>query len=147
MFLTTLLEPFQFDFMVNALMVSVIVAIPCALLSVFLVLKGWALMGDAMSHAVFPGVVLAYIVGIPLAIGAFIAGLFCAIATGYLDDNSRIKRDTVMGIVFSGMFGAGLVLYVLFNRKCIWITSCLGICWAYRWGISYKRRLLHWVLR
>ncbi len=65
MFLTTLLEPFQFDFMVNALMVSVIVAIPCALLSVFLVLKGWALMGDAMSHAVFPGVVLAYIVGIP----------------------------------------------------------------------------------
>lgn len=63
MLLTTLLEPFQFDFMVNALMVSVIVAIPCALLSVFLVLKGWALMGDAMSHAVFPGVVLAYIVG------------------------------------------------------------------------------------
>lgn len=112
MFLTTLLEPFQFDFMVNALIVSALVAIACALLSVFLVLKGWALMGDAMSHAVFPGIVLAYIVGIPLAIGAFIAGLFCAVATGYLDDNSRIKRDTIMGIVFSGMFGAGLVLYV-----------------------------------
>lgn len=112
MFLTTLLEPFQFDFMVNALIVSALVAIPCALLSIFLVLKGWALMGDAMSHAVFPGIVLAYIVGIPLAIGAFIAGLFCAVATGYLDDNSRIKRDTIMGIVFSGMFGAGLVLYV-----------------------------------
>ena len=112
MFLSTLLEPFQFDFMVNALAVSALVAIPCALLSVFLVLKGWALMGDAMSHAVFPGIVLAYIVGIPLAIGAFIAGLFCAGATGYLDDNSRIKRDTIMGIVFSGMFGAGLVLYV-----------------------------------
>ena len=110
--LTVLLEPFQFDFMINALMVSAIVAIPCALLSVFLVLKGWALMGDAMSHAVFPGIVLAYIAGIPLAIGAFIAGLFCAVATGYLDDNSRIKRDTIMGIVFSGMFGAGLVLYV-----------------------------------
>ncbi|QDK87146.1 iron/manganese ABC transporter permease subunit SitD [Citrobacter amalonaticus] len=112
MFLSTLLEPFQFDFMVNALAVSALVAIPCALLSVFLVLKGWALMGDAMSHAIFPGIVLAYIVGIPLAIGAFIAGLFCAVATGYLDDNSRIKRDTIMGIVFSGMFGAGLVLYV-----------------------------------
>ncbi|MGY6355240.1 iron/manganese ABC transporter permease subunit SitD [Citrobacter amalonaticus] len=112
MFLSTLLEPFQFDFMVNALAVSALVAIPCALLSVFLVLKGWALMGDAMSHAVFPGIVLAYIVGIPLAIGAFIAGLFCAVATGYLDDNNRIKRDTIMGIVFSGMFGAGLVLYV-----------------------------------
>lgn len=112
MFLTALLEPFQFSFMVNALTISVIVAIPCALLSVFLVLKGWALMGDAMSHAVFPGIVLAYIAGIPLTIGAFIAGLFCAVATGYLDDNSRIKRDTLMGIVFSGMFGAGLVLYV-----------------------------------
>lgn len=112
MFLTTLLEPFQFSFMANALTISVIVAVPCALLSVFLVLKGWALMGDAMSHAVFPGIVLAWIAGIPLAIGAFVAGLFCAVATGYLDDNSRIKRDTLMGIVFSGMFGAGLVLYV-----------------------------------
>ena len=107
-----MLEPFAFDFMVNALIISVIVAVPCALLSVFLVLKGWALMGDAMSHAVFPGVVLAWILGIPVAIGAFIAGLFCAVATGYLDDNSRIKRDTIMGIVFSGMFGAGLILYI-----------------------------------
>ena len=110
--LSALIEPFQFSFMVNAMLEAAIVAVPCALLSVFLVLKGWALMGDAMSHAVFPGVVVAYILGIPFAIGAFIAGLFCAIATGYLDDNSRIKRDTIMGIVFSGMFGAGLVLYV-----------------------------------
>lgn len=104
--------PFQFPFMVNAITVSMVVAVPCALLSVFLVLKGWALMGDAMSHAVFPGVVLAYIIGIPFAIGAFIAGLLCAVTTGFLDDNSRLKRDTIMGIVFSGMFGAGLVLYV-----------------------------------
>ena len=117
MILTTLLEPFQFSFMVNALVISTIVAVPCALLSVFLVLKGWALMGDAMSHAVFPGIVLAWIAGIPLAIGAFIAGLFCAVATGYLDDNSRIKRDTIMGIVFSGMFGAGLVLYVAIQSE------------------------------
>lgn len=108
----TLLSPFQFDFMVNALAITALIAVPCALLSCFLVLKGWALMGDAMSHAVFPGVVLAWMVGLPLGIGAFIAGLFCALATGYVQDNSRIKRDTVMGIVFSGMFGAGLVLYV-----------------------------------
>ena len=110
--MTLLLEPFQFAFMNNALLISLLVAVPCALLSVFLVLKGWALMGDAMSHAVFPGVVLAYIIGIPFAIGAFIAGLLCAVTTGFLDDNSRLKRDTIMGIVFSGMFGAGLVLYV-----------------------------------
>jgi manganese/iron transport system permease protein len=104
--------PFQFRFMVDALIISVLVAIPAALLSCYLVLKGWSLMGDAISHAVFPGVVIAYIVGFPFAIGAFVAGMFCAIATGFLKDNSRIKQDTVMGIVFSGMFGLGLVLYV-----------------------------------
>ncbi len=110
--MATLLAPFQFDFMVNALVISGLVAVPMALLSCFLVLKGWSLMGDAISHAVFPGVVIAYIVGLPFAIGAFVAGMFCAVATGFLKDNSRIKQDTVMGIVFSGMFGVGLVLYV-----------------------------------
>lgn len=111
-FLELLLFPFQFDFMLNALVISALVAVPMALLSCFLVLKGWSLMGDAISHAVFPGVVLAYIAGIPLAIGAFAAGMFSAVATGFLKDNSRIKQDTVMGVVFSGMFGLGLVLYV-----------------------------------
>ncbi|RWH74216.1 MAG: metal ABC transporter permease [Mesorhizobium sp.] len=110
--LDTLLTPFQFDFMVNALIVSVLVAVPTALLSCFLVLKGWSLMGDAISHAVFPGVVIAYIVGFPYSVGAFAAGIVCALATGFLKDNSRIKQDTIMGIVFSGMFGLGLVLYV-----------------------------------
>ncbi len=95
----------------EAFLVAIIVAIPAGLLSCFLVLKGWALMGDAISHAVLPGIVLAYIIGIPLAIGAFCAGLFCASATGYLTENSRVKEDTVMGIVFSGMFALGLVMY------------------------------------
>jgi manganese/iron transport system permease protein len=108
----TLLAPFQFAFMNHALAISVLVAIPTALLSCFLVVKGWSLMGDAISHAVFPGVVIAYIVGFPYAVGAFAAGMICALATGYLKDNSRIKQDTVMGVVFSGMFGLGLVLYV-----------------------------------
>ena len=107
-----LLEPLQFTFMSHALLISLVVSIPCALLSVFLVLKSWALMGDAMSHAVFPGIVLAWILRLPLATGAFVAGVFCAVATGYLKDNSRIKQDTVMGIVFSGMFAAGLILYI-----------------------------------
>jgi len=108
----TLLSPFQFDFMLNAFLISALIAVPTALLSCFLVLKGWSLMGDAISHAVFPGVVIAYMIGIPYAVGAFVAGLFSAIATGFLKDNSRIKQDTVMGIVFSGMFGLGLVLYL-----------------------------------
>ena len=107
-----LLQPFQFGFMQNALLISVLVAVPTALLSCFLVLKGWSLMGDAVSHAVFPGVVLAYILGLPLALGAFTAGMTCALLTGFIKENSRIKQDTVMGVVFSGMFGLGLVMYV-----------------------------------
>ena len=86
----TLLLPFQFPFMQQAFAIALLVAVPSALLSCFLVLKGWSLMGDAVSHAVLPGVVLAYIAGIPLAIGAFAAGMFCAVATGYLKENSRI---------------------------------------------------------
>ncbi|MCZ8179072.1 MAG: metal ABC transporter permease [Rhizobium sp.] len=106
------LMPFQLPFMQSAFVVTLMIAIPMALLSCLLVLKGWSLMGDAVSHAVLPGVVIAYIAGIPLAIGAFVAGLVCALLTGFIKENSRIKEDTVLGIVFSGMFGLGLVLYV-----------------------------------
>ncbi|ATI41055.1 hypothetical protein CBW24_02930 [Pacificitalea manganoxidans] len=108
----TLILPFQLPFMQQAFAIAGIVAMPCALLSCFLVLKGWSLMGDAVSHAVLPGIVLAYLLGLPLAIGAFAAGIGCSLAVGYLDRNSRIKQDTVMGIVFSGMFALGLVMYV-----------------------------------
>ncbi|SES35873.1 manganese/iron transport system permease protein [Tranquillimonas rosea] len=107
----TLLLPFQFPFMQNAFLIAALVAVPTALLSCFLVLKGWALMGDAVSHAVLPGIVLAWIAGIPLIIGAFAAGMTCALLTGYLSENSRVKQDTVMGVVFSGMFGIGLILF------------------------------------
>lgn len=107
-----LLLPFQLPFMQSAFAVTLMIAVPMALLSCFLVLKGWSLMGDAVSHAVLPGVVIAYMVGLPLAFGAFVAGMICALATGYVKENSRIKEDTVLGIVFSGMFGLGLVLFV-----------------------------------
>ncbi|WP_374213668.1 metal ABC transporter permease [Jannaschia sp. LMIT008] len=105
------LLPFAFPFMRNAFYVALLVGPPAALLSCFLVLKGWALMGDAVSHAVLPGVVLAWITGLPLVVGAFAAGMTCALATGYLSQNSRVKSDTVMGVVFSGMFAVGIVLY------------------------------------
>ena len=107
----TLVQPFQFAFMNNAFLIMAMISVPMALLSCYLVLKGWSLMGDAISHAVLPGVVLAYILNIPLIIGAFCAGMFCALATGFLKENSRVKQDTVMGIVFSGMFGFGIVMY------------------------------------
>jgi manganese/iron transport system permease protein len=109
--LAFLTEPFQFPFMLNAFAITVLIAVPMALLSCFLVLKGWSLMGDAVSHAVLPGIVIAYILNLPLALGAFAAGMVCALATGFLKENSRVKEDTVMGVVFSGMFGLGIVLY------------------------------------
>ena len=108
----TLILPFQFEFMQNAFLIALIVSIPSALLSCFLVMKGWALMGDAVSHAVLPGIVFAYIIGAPLILGAFVAGIGCSLATGYLSNNCRVKQDSVMGVVFSGMFGLGIVLYV-----------------------------------
>ncbi len=129
----TLLLPFQFEFMRSAMIISVLVAVPAALLSCFLVLKGWSLMGDAVSHAVLPGVVVAYIAGFPLAIGAFAAGMICALATGYLKENSRIKQDTVMGVVFSGMFGLGIVLYTKIQSDVhldhILFGDMLGVGW------------------
>lgn len=105
-------EPFTFAFMRQALYTALLVAVVCALLSCYLVLKGWSLMGDAISHAVLPGIVIAFLLGLPLAVGAFFSGVFCAVATGYLKENSRLKEDTVMGIVFSGMFAFGLILFV-----------------------------------
>lgn len=110
-----LLQPFQFAFMNNAFLIMMLLAVPTSLLSCYLVLKGWSLMGDAISHAVLPGIVIAYLLGIPLLIGAFCAGMVCALATGFLSENSRVKQDTVMGVVFSGMFGFGLVLYTKIN--------------------------------
>lgn len=104
-------EPLAYLFMQQAMIIAPIIAIVCATLSCYLVLKGWSLMGDAISHAVLPGIIVAHLLAIPLAIGAFVAGIFCAVSVGYLKDNSRIKEDTVMGIVFSGMFAFGLVLF------------------------------------
>lgn len=130
----TLLLPFQFGFMQQAFVIAMLVAAPMALLSCFLVLKGWSLMGDAISHAVLPGVVLAYIAGLPLAIGAFAAGMTCALATGFLKENSRVREDTVMGIVFSGMFGLGLVLYTKIQTEVhldhILFGDMLGVSWG-----------------
>jgi manganese/iron transport system permease protein len=126
--------PLAYPFMQRALVVSVLVAAVCAVLSCYLVLKGWSLMGDAISHAVLPGIVVAYLLNLPLAIGAFVAGLACALFTGYLKENSRIKEDTVMGIVFSGMFGFGLVIFTKVETdqhlNHILFGNVLGVTWS-----------------
>lgn len=127
-------QPFAFEFMQKAFVITLLLSVPMAVLSCFLVLKGWSLMGDAISHAVLPGIVLAYIIGAPLAAGAFAAGMACALATGFLERNSRIKQDTVMGVVFSGMFGLGLVMYVAIQTEVhldhILFGNILGLTWG-----------------
>ncbi len=112
-----LTEPFHYPFMQRAVIAALVTATVCSLLSCYLVLKGWSLMGDAISHAVLPGIVLAYLLGIPLAIGAFLSGLFCAVLTGYLRQHSVLKEDTLMGIVFSGMFAFGIVLFTAIDTE------------------------------
>jgi len=134
MTLEWLVLPFQLPFMQQAMAIALLAALPMGLLSPFLVLKGWSLMGDAISHAVLPGIVIAYLIGAPLAAGAFAAGMVCALATGYLKENSRVKEDTVMGIVFSGMFAAGFVLYIAISTEVhldhILFGDMLGATWG-----------------
>lgn len=105
-----LVEPLTYDFMVRALLTTTLAAVVCGLLSCWLVLIGWSLMGDAVSHAVLPGVVIAYIVGSPFAIGALIFGFLAVILIGAIRNTSRIKEDAAIGIVFTTLFALGLVL-------------------------------------
>ncbi|MDB9313821.1 metal ABC transporter permease [Spirulina sp. CS-785/01] len=105
-----LVEPLQYGFLRQAIWVSAFVGLICAVLSCYITLKGWSLMGDAISHAVVPGVVVAYALGIPFAIGAFTFGFGATVAIGYIKSQTRLKEDAVIGIVFTGFFAFGLVL-------------------------------------
>ena len=113
-FFQELLIPFQYDYMLRAIWVSALVGGVCGFLSSFVTLKGWSLMGDALSHAVVPGVAVAYIIGVPFALGAFIAGLLAAGAMAFIRAQSRIREDATIGIVFTSFFALGLVLISLF---------------------------------
>lgn len=105
-----IVEPFQYGFLVQAIWVSAFVGLVCAVLSCYITLKGWSLMGDAISHAVVPGVVVAYALNIPFAIGAFVFGFGATVAIGYVKSNTRLKEDAVIGVIFTGFFAFGLVL-------------------------------------
>ncbi|MCE3244112.1 MAG: hypothetical protein K0Q84_820 [Arthrobacter sp.] len=108
--ISLLTEPLGYDFMVRAILTTALAAIVCAVLSCWLVLIGWSLMGDAVSHAVLPGVVLAYIVGAPFALGALVFALIAVTLIGVVRSTSRVKEDAAIGIVFSSLFALGLVL-------------------------------------
>jgi len=106
----TLLEPFTYGYMTNAMWVSALVGGVCAFLSAYLMLKGWSLIGDALSHSVVPGVAGAYILGLPFALGAFISGGLAAAAMLFLSDRSGLKADVIIGIIFTSFFGLGLFM-------------------------------------
>ncbi|WP_127819050.1 metal ABC transporter permease [Microbacterium sp. CPCC 204701] len=105
-----MLEPLQYDFMVRALTVSLVASVVCGLMSCWLVLIGWSLMGDAVSHSVLPGVVLAYLLGAPFAAGALVFGVAAVAAIGVIRTTSRVKEDAAIGVVFTTLFAVGIVL-------------------------------------
>ncbi len=130
--LSLILEPLQYAFMAKAILVSAVVGSVCALLSCFLILKGWSLLGYAISHAVLPGVVIAYIIGIPYSIGAFVFALLSVVMIGAVKNNTKIKEDAVMGIVFTTLFALGLILI----SRTVSSVDLMHVLFGYVLGIS-----------
>lgn len=125
------LTPFHYDYMLTAMWTSALIGAVCGLLSGFVTLKGWSLMGDALSHAVVPGVALAYLAGLPFAVGAFTSGLLAAGAMAFVKMKTPVREDAVIGIVFTSFFALGLLLISLFpsqvDLKSIVFGNILGI--------------------
>lgn len=129
--MTDLLTPFHYEYMVKAILMSGLIGGVCAFLSCFITLKGWSLMGDALSHAVVPGVSLAWMLGLPFSVGAFIAGILAALGMGWVKNNSRLREDAVIGVVFTTFFALGLLLLTLYpsnlNLRTIIFGNILAI--------------------
>jgi len=126
-----LLTPFGYDYMVKAMWVSALVGATCAFLSTFLMLKGWSLMGDALGHSIVPGVATAYLIGLPYAAGAFVAGLLAALGMSFVRSQTKLREDAVIGLVFTSFFAAGLLLVSInptsVNVQSIVLGTILGI--------------------
>ncbi len=127
----TLLLPFQYEYMLKAIFVSAVIGGVCAFLSCFVTLKGWSLMGDALSHSVVPGVAVAYYAGWPFAAGAFLTGLLAAAGMGFVKTKTRLREDAVIGVVFTAFFALGLLLISLYpsqvDLRSIVFGNILGI--------------------
>jgi manganese/iron transport system permease protein len=124
--LTELLVPFTYNYMLKAMWVSALVGGTCAFLSAYLMLKGWSLMGDALAHSIVPGVAGAYILGVPFAVGAFFAGILAAAAMQFVRQNSRLREDAVIGLVFTALFALGLLMASLWPTSVSIQTIVLG---------------------
>ncbi len=129
--MSTLLEPFAYGYMTNAMWVSALVGGVCAFLSAYLMLKGWSLIGDALSHAIVPGVAGAYMLGLPYSLGAFLAGGLAALSMLFLRERTRLKEDAVIGLIFTSFFGLGLFMISLspasVNIQTIMLGNILAI--------------------
>lgn len=127
----TLLTPLQYEYMLKAILVSGVIGGVCAFLSCFITLKGWSLMGDALSHSVVPGVAVAYYAGWPFAAGAFVTGLLAAAGMGFVKTKTRLREDAVIGVVFTAFFAMGLLLISIFptevDLRSIVFGNILGI--------------------
>ncbi len=135
-----LLEPFTYGFMLKAIWVSSIVGAACAFLSAFLMLKGWSLMGDALSHSVVPGVAGAYALGLPYSVGAFFTGLLAALSITIVRAFTRLKEDAIIGFIFSTFFAIGLLIISLnptsINAQTIIFGNILGIDDSDMWQVQ-----------
>lgn len=129
--MSELLLPFSYDYMLKAIWVSAMVGAVCAFLSAYLMLKGWSLMGDALSHSVVPGVAGAYALGLPYAAGAFFSGMLAALAMTFVRQITRLKEDAIIGFIFSTFFAVGLLIISLnptsINVQSIIFGNILGI--------------------
>ena len=129
--MTELLVPFEYNYMVKAIWVSALVGGTCAFLSVFLMLKGWSLMGDALAHAIVPGVAGAYLLKLPYAAGAFIAGLLAALGMALVRSQTKLREDAIIGLVFTSFFALGLLMVSInptsVNVQSIVLGNILGI--------------------
>jgi manganese/iron transport system permease protein len=121
-----MLEPFSYDYMTNAMWVAALVGGVCGFLSSYLMLKGWSLIGDALSHSVVPGVAGAYILGLPFALGAFLSGGLAAAAMLFLSNRTGLKTDTVIGLIFTSFFGLGLFLISIYPTSVSIQTIVMG---------------------
>lgn len=127
----TLLQPFAYSYMINAMWVSALVGSVCAFLSVYLMLKGWSLIGDALSHSIVPGVAGAYMLGLPFSLGAFLSGGLAASAMLFLNQRTGLKEDAIIGLIFTSFFGLGLFMVslspTLVDIKTITLGNILAI--------------------
>lgn len=124
--MSELLVPFAYDYMLKAMFVSALVGAVCAFLSAYLMLKGWSLMGDALGHSVVPGVAIAYMMKVPYAAGAFVAGLLAALGMAMVKQRTRLREDAIIGIVFTSFFAAGLLIASLHPTSVSIQTIVLG---------------------